>query len=327
MGSFLRINFSEKRLLISLIAVISIYLASGPMAMGQESNGLENSLPKNGKVLFLGNSITYAGNYIHQFSTAYLLKDPKHGLEIFNLGLPSETLSGLSEEGHAGGEFPRPNLHDRLGRILDKLSPSLVIACYGINDGIYLPFDPQRFDQYVMGIEQLYEKVSSSGARIILLTPPVYDPVHGEAYAEVMHRYANWLIQQRTKRGWEVIDIHWPMFDFLTKSRAADPDFYLAKDGIHPNELGHWLIARELLKSFGIYRDPLPDEPDTFFKSYPIGNRLLELFSESISISRDYWLDKIGHERPGLRPALPEDEFWDYLLRINQEIKETLVGK
>jgi lysophospholipase L1-like esterase len=313
-----------RKLSFTLFMLIVTFSFSYPLAMAQEVIQASNPLPKQGKVLFLGNSITYAGQYIQQFSTALWLKDPNRGLEILNLGLPSETVSGLSEQGHAGGEFPRPDLHQRLERILEQISPDLVIACYGINDGIYLPFDNERFQQYVQGINRLHEKVSQSGARLILLTPPVFDPVHGEAYAEVMHHYANWLIEQRTVRGWEVIDIHWPMFEFLRKSRNADPDFYLAKDGIHPNEQGHWLIARELLKAFELYGDPLPDVPDDFFKPYAQADRLLELSMERMSISRDYWLDKIGHERPGLRAALPEDTFRDHLLRLNHEIKETL---
>lgn len=313
-----------KKLSYTLFMLIAAFSFSYPLALAQEVIQASIPLPKQGKVLFLGNSITYAGQYIQQFSTALLLKEPNHGLEILNLGLPSETVSGLSEEGHAGGEFPRPNLHDRLGRILDQLSPDLVIACYGMNDGIYLPFDHERFQQYVEGINKLHEKVSQSGARLILLTPPVFDPIHGEAYAEVIHHYANWLIEQRVEKGWEVIDIHWPMFEILRKSRKADPEFYLAKDGIHPNEQGHWLMAKELLKAFEVYRDPFPDAPDVFFGSNNHTDRLLELSGESIGISRDYWLEKIGHERPGLRAALPEDLFRDSLFRLNHEIKETM---
>ena len=69
-------------------------------------------------VLVLGDSITYGGDYV-AFLEAYLkLKFPEQNLDILNLGLPSETVSGLSEEGHAGGNFPRPDLHERLDRTL-----------------------------------------------------------------------------------------------------------------------------------------------------------------------------------------------------------------
>src|SRR4051794_28039113 len=78
------------------------------------------------RVVFLGDSITYAGGYI-EFVEAYLrVKHPGLRTEFLDLGLPSETVSGLSEPGHAGGKFPRPDLHERLERVLDKAKPDLV---------------------------------------------------------------------------------------------------------------------------------------------------------------------------------------------------------
>jgi hypothetical protein len=69
------------------------------------------------RVVFLGDSITYAGQYI-EFLEAYLrVKDPTLRCEFLDLGLPSETVSGLTEPGHAGGQFPRPDLHERLDRV------------------------------------------------------------------------------------------------------------------------------------------------------------------------------------------------------------------
>ena len=62
------------------------------------------------RVVFLGDSITQAGGYV-VCTTYYLEKlNPKKDLDILGLGLASETLSGLSEDRHAGGKFPRPCL-------------------------------------------------------------------------------------------------------------------------------------------------------------------------------------------------------------------------
>ena len=91
------------------------------------------------RVVFLGDSITQSGGYV-TFVTYYLEKlHPKKDFDILGLGLASETLSELSEDGHAGGKFPRPCLFERLGRLLDKAKPNVVFACYGMNDGIYQP--------------------------------------------------------------------------------------------------------------------------------------------------------------------------------------------
>ena len=109
--------------------------------------------------------------------------------KLINLGLPSETCSGLSEPAHP---FPRPNVHERIGRALKKMKPDLVFACYGMNDGIYYPFSEERFEKYRIGIQQIIEKVKASGARLILMTPPSFDPVatsqQGETDAEGKQR-------------------------------------------------------------------------------------------------------------------------------------------
>ncbi len=63
------------------------------------------------RIVFLGNSITYSGQYISYVEAFYRLKHPDRDLEWINVGLPSETVSGLSEDNHANGAFPRPDLH------------------------------------------------------------------------------------------------------------------------------------------------------------------------------------------------------------------------
>ena len=100
------------------------------------------------RIVFLGNSITYTGQYVSYIEAYMTLHYPARHIEYVNVGLPSETVSGLSEPGHAGGVFARPDLHERLERVLAKTKPDLIFACYGMNDGIFMPFDEDRFQKY-----------------------------------------------------------------------------------------------------------------------------------------------------------------------------------
>ena len=203
-------------------------------------------------ILFLGDSITYSGQYVDDISMLLRNFTGDGEFEVLNLGLPSETLSGLTEPGHAGGSFPRPNLHDRLGPLLEKTRPDLVIACYGMNDGIYYPFDRAKFEKFQHGIRLLRERVFDLKARLILVTPPVFDPVPirnktlpaglpeysqpYEGYNEVLDRYAEWLLDQRTN-GWVVIDVH---FFMKTPTSSSNGSAFRitpsAGDGVHINE-------------------------------------------------------------------------------------------
>ena len=98
-----------------LLAVALPILFTGLVrAAGDDPNPLSGVR----RVVFLGDSITYAGQYIEFLETYLRLKDPTLRCEFLDLGLPSETVSGLSEPGHAGGKFPRPDLHERLDRVL-----------------------------------------------------------------------------------------------------------------------------------------------------------------------------------------------------------------
>src|SRR3954452_13814839 len=160
----------------ALTVALSSALAGSLAAQDAESLGGK-------RVVFLGDSNTQAGGYV-AFTTYYLEKlYPKKDFDIIGLGLASETLSGLSEDGHAGGKFPRPCLFERLDRLLEKARPEVVFACYGMNDGIYLPLDRGRFKAFQDGVAKLIERCKKAGAkRIYLVTPPIYDfsPAKGQ---------------------------------------------------------------------------------------------------------------------------------------------------
>ena len=233
------------------------------------------------RVVFLGDSITYGGRYIDYVEAYLMTRFPDRRVELLNVSLPSETTSGLSEPGHAGGEFPRPDLHERLSRVLDRTRPDMVIACYGMNDGIYQPLDENRFARYRAGIHRLVDRVKAAGAPLILLTPPVFD-VPADPYHDVLAHYAAWLLDQR-RIGWREFDDQGPKEQHLSAMRDPTRDYALAKDHIHPNAFGHWLIAQSLLTGLAVPADV--DEAVIEFGSRKVvRGRVTELAAEQKGI-------------------------------------------
>ena len=281
------------------------------------------------QVLFLGNSITYAGGYITDVEAYFDSRHPKDSVEFINLGLPSETVSGLSETGHAGGRFPRPDLHERLHRILGKIHPDLIFACYGMNDGIFEPFDEGRFQRYKDGILWLRDTlIKATGARVIFLTPPVYDELRGgkAGYAEVLDKYADWLLGQR---GWEVVDIHFPMKKYLEAHRKVDADFgidgfALTTDGVHPGEVGHWLMARQILLYLGEKDASRYAGIKQAMDAAPFGSQVFQLISERQAFMKDAWLTWTGHKRPEMKTGLPMDEARAKAAEIDRQLRTIL---
>src|SRR6185312_11096235 len=134
-------------------------------------------LEKFHRVVFIGDSITYAGSYIDDIEAYVLTRDTNSTITFLNLGQSSETVSGLSEPGHAGGKYVRPDAHTRIAAVLEKTKPDLVIADYGMNDGIYQPLSDEHFQKFKDGMNWLHDLVLKSGAQIIHVTPSPFDPV------------------------------------------------------------------------------------------------------------------------------------------------------
>ena len=236
-----------------------------------------NSTPET--MLFLGNSITAQGGYVREIDTALKNENPNNPPRVINRGKPSETVSGLSEAYHPG---LRPNLFTRLDDELKNTKPNWVITLYGINDGIYHPFDEKRFLAYKEGVLALIQKVHAVGSHIILFTAtpyadpgPLYPPGTDAAtreqlllkaneqalgeeaanpnkfgyrtaypyYDHVMKIYAEWLLSLNDpKKDVWVIDLRNAVLPKLKECYGSDH--------IHPNANGHHLMAETFLQQW-----------------------------------------------------------------------------
>lgn len=279
------------------------------------------------RILFIGNSITYAGEYVTNTEAFFVSHYPSLRLEFINVGLPSETVSGLSEQGHADGKFPRPDLHERLLRVLKQTKPDWVFACYGMNDGIYLPLNEERFGKFKEGINWLHDELVKAGVKkIIHLTPPVFDERKSNhpGYAHVLDVYSDWLLAQRETSGWNVADLHGPMRSYLESHIQRDSSFALANDGVHPGKTGHWIMSKEILIYLGVKNLHDVESIQEALSSIPNGEKILALVSQRQMIMKDAWLTRTGHQRPGMTTGQPLREAKKKAKKIRKEINTLL---
>jgi len=260
------------------------------------------------RTLVLGDSITQDGRYVAFLEYYFHRLAPDAKADLISIGLGSETVSGLSEPGHP---FPRPNALDRLGQALKAVKPEAVLACYGMNDGIYHPPSPERLAAYQAGLEKLSQQVRAAGASLVLITPPVFDPVpiaprlapadakvfgYQSTYAhynDVLAEFAASALSRR-KEGIVVIDLHGAMATELAARRITDPKFTFSPDGIHPGDLGHLLIARAIARGIGLTPPDgdLPTELERI-KADP----LFPLVRDRRALRSEAWLAFVGYTR------------------------------
>ena len=273
------------------------------------------------RVLFLGDSITQAGQYV-TFIEYYLNRRyPTAKFDLISIGLSSETVSGLSEKAHP---FPRPYLHERLWAALDTIKPSVVVACYGMNDGIYHPQSAERMAAFQTGIKKLIAEAKAAGAKIVLLTPPPFDPVpvhnavlpasapdysyiHPFAdYDSVLADYARWEMSLPATDA-QVIDIHTPLSNYLAAQRKTDPTFHFSGDGIHPSPAGHLLMALTILRGLGLAL-PANDLNQEFARV--TADPMYSLVERHRQTRSEGWLPYVGYTRDSVvkTPSIEKTE-------------------
>lgn len=311
------------------------------------------------KILFLGDSITYGGHYVELFELAMRVRFPEKHTTILNLGLSSETVSGLSEDGHAGGRFPRPDLFERLDRVLNQVKPDVVFTCYGMNCGIYKPLSSNNLIAYMERYRRLAEKIDESGAELIIVTPPSFDPlpiirrttkdgVGGpfSGYDSVLQTFSL-ALEKEFQDQYLVININAPMTQYVLNERRTRPDYSLARDGVHMNTLGHTITFETIIDQLGFamidgapillpenksiptkYREDFNMKYNTASLSTDLSNQaqknvqLFKLIREKQSILKDTWLTKTGHKRPGVRKLEP---FEDWIEKAD-DLEKSIVG-
>lgn len=84
--------------------------------------------------------------------------------------------------------------------------------------------------------------------------------------------------------------------------------FALAEDGVHPGELGHWIIAREILKYLGFKEVAHSAGIAESLHEITDAQQYVKLVAERQNMLRDAWLTATKHKRPGLPVGLPLNE-------------------
>ena len=266
----------------------------------------ERAVLKGGEtIVFFGDSITQNGTYVEYIEIALRTRLHDKTFAIINRGISSETLSGTTEPDH---DPPRPCALDRFDRDIVPLKPDIVVACFGMNDGNYFPFDQKRFAAFQKGVRTLIARVTKElDATLVLMTPPPYDAYRRKVvdpdaaeygykypavdYDDVLKTYSEWLLTLAAEDV-QIVDVHSAMNAHLREMRREIASYAFSNDGIHPNATGHFLMAEALLNAWGVS---------------PRSERVF-LDAEQTSSTDE---ESFVLETQPLGPGLPIDTAWD----------------
>lgn len=230
-------------------------------------------------VLFLGDSITEAEFFVREFEAAWNRDATHPAIQAIPRGRGSESVTGLTEANFKG---VRPNVFDRAEAELERFKPDWVVVCYGMNCGLFQPFQEAVYQAYQEGMTRLVEIARATGAKVVVITPPPFaragaltdypadlgeremavraahadgrakaenDPARYSYfspylyYDDVLALYSGWLNHLTRSGSVWVVDVRTPLL-------AARDTAYDADDPVHPNREGHRIMAEALLRAW-----------------------------------------------------------------------------
>jgi lysophospholipase L1-like esterase len=201
------------------------------------------------RVVFLGDSITEQRLYTRFVQQYVYCRYPELDIKFYN--------SGWSGNAATDGAIRT------IGDVLPH-NPTLVLICFGMNDGMYVPVTPAILDRYRNGMEGILRILKAKQVRAVILSPGCVDPDRRPAlgtvdYNKTLEAIAAASKEIADKHGCLWIDLFHPMLALQTKLKARNASFTFLPDGVHPNAAGHLVMADAILGGLGA--EPMPSTP------------------------------------------------------------------
>jgi lysophospholipase L1-like esterase len=219
------------------VALLSglLLAAAGPAAPAEAPAGGVR-LADRETIVFFGDSITEQNLYTAYLETFFLGRFPEKDLAAFNFGWGGDTASGGNK---------------RFARDVARVHPTLVFVNFGMNDGGYKAYDEPTYRNYITAQNALADTIRAAGAREVLFTTsPVDDVLRKDqgVYNETLSRMAKGVEQLAAERGLSAIDLLRPMLDVQRRAKEKDPAFTMIPDTVHPDAVGHLVMAYAALR-------------------------------------------------------------------------------
>lgn len=198
------------------------------------------------KILFIGDSITdisfnrrfhykLGGRNIYALQVSKELDKSFPNLKFFYRGIASNRTY---------------HVYDRLTKDCISLKPDVVIMLIGVNDA-WEHYVPEQYPPLLRPMEphmkEIYRRLHAElpESKIMVLLPFMIDTMEEKLpFHKVLDDYREVLRNMAHENGAEIIDLQ-EMFNEVQKKVSPKK---LAIDGIHPTNLGHSYIAKEILK-------------------------------------------------------------------------------
>lgn len=207
------------------------------------------------RIVFLGDSLTNAGEYLIYVNAFLKTRFPNNKVEVMFGGRDGEMLTNM---------LARYD-DDVLGKGADEVF--ILFGANDVNRGLYPDGEETKkenaINNAVANLETLIGKLRKDGIRsITLLTPPTVDERVYKGASENkrvgvsggLKKMSDRFKEVGKKYGIRTIDLNTPTEEILNARKDSGEVEIYKTDRIHPNRVGHFVMANEIIQNiYGSY--------------------------------------------------------------------------
>lgn len=236
-----------------MLSILSVSLCAVALSAG------ELKIKSGDTLAFMGDSIT-AGGWGHAQGYCKLVD-----VALKHKGLDVKTI-GAGVSGHKSNQMNARMQRD----VIDKKATWMTLSC-GIND-VWHGKNGVPLEQYKKEVAEIADKAEKAGVKLMILSATIFerDPMDG-AKNEKLAPYNEFLKEFAAKRGLIFVDLNTPMWDVVKANmvNGKKKGLVVTADGVHMTPRGYKMMARGILKGFGM-TDAEVDEIDrTVWRKMP----------------------------------------------------------
>ncbi len=207
-------------------------------------------IEKGSKLVMIGDSVTdcerarpvgegrgaLGSGYVSYVQAMLMAAYPEKGIRVVNMGISGNTVRDLKS---------------RWQTDVVELQPDWLSVMIGIND-VWRQFDSTLIkerhvlpDEYAQALEELVVQTKPLVRGLVLMTPYYIEPSTADAMRSTMDKYGEIVKTIARKHGTYLVDTQAAFNRFL---QFYHPNM-IAWDRVHPNNIGHMILARAFLNA------------------------------------------------------------------------------
>ena len=239
----------------TIIAALIAGLIMGRAVFAQDPASTDLPISSGQTIAFLGDSITAAGAKPGGYCLLVIDGLKRQGVEVKGV------FAGIS--GHKSNQMLA-----RLDRDVISKKPDWMTLSCGVND-VWHGARGVKLEDYKKNITAIVDQAQAAGIKVMILTSTMIKEDQSNALNQKLAGYNDFLRSLAREKGCRLADLNQAMRQALNQfPKDASAGNRLTRDGVHMNAYGNIMMAKGILKAFGL-SDAALEACETAWKNTP----------------------------------------------------------